>query len=437
MSGTLAIAAVSAVMKSLLLNSLTDYGVSGTVGANLKITALPPDKVADDEPRLNIFFYRAMTNPGWAANDLPSRNDGGERVTNPYLAIDLDYLITAHGTKDFHGEILLGYAMQIFHEKPVLARQAIRDALRPSAPGSPNPLVNADTTEGMLAAIAAAELADQIEQIKIAPYNHPLDEVSNVWSSLQTQYRPMAAYKVSVVLIRSKLPSRVAPPVKDYKVYAMPFRQPVIEEVFAADGPGTPILMSKNLVLKGQSLLGADTRVNLGGIEISGASLQVTDERIVLTLPAAARAGIQGVQVKHYLSLGAPPEPHRGFESNVAAFVLQPEIAKTGPNYDIAVLPPAGDLPRRLRVRLNPVIDAAQRAEVMLNEPNAPATRLARAYTIEAIKRAPVSPATDQLEFPLTGVEPDEYLVRVQVDGAQSPLDFVAPQGYVGPKVNL
>ncbi len=437
MSGTLAIAAVSAVMKSLLLNSLSDYGVTASVVPSLKISALPPDKVVDDQPCLNIFFYRAITNSGWAANDLPSRNERGESVTNPYLALDLDYLLTAHGTKDFQGEILLGYAMQIFHEKPVLARQAIRDALRPSAPGSPNPLVNADTPESMLAAIAAAELADQIEQIKIAPYNHPLDEVSNVWSSLQTQYRPTAAYKVSVVLIRSKRPSRVAPPVKDYKVYAMPFRQPVIEEVFADDGPGTPILMNKNLVLRGQALRGADTRVNLGGIELSGAALQVTDERIELALPVSARAGIQGVQVKHYLSLGVPPQPHRGFESNVAAFVLQPQITKTGPNYNLDILPAAGDLPRRLRVQLNPAVDATQRAELMLNEPDAPDTRPARTYTIEAIKRAPGSPATTQLEFPLTGVEADEYLVRVQVDGAQSPLDFVAPQGYVGPKVNL
>ena len=56
---------------------------------------------------------------------------------------------------------------------------------------------------------------------------------------------------------------------------------------------------------------------------------------------------------------------------------------------------------------------------------------------IEAIKRAPGSPATDQIDFPITGVEADEYLVRVQVDGAQSPLDFVAPQGYVGPKKTI
>ncbi len=41
-------------------------------------------------------------------------------------------------------------------------------------------------------------------------------------------------------------------------------------------------------------------------------------------IPAALRAGVQGVQVIHRTLLGQPPTPHRGFESNAAAFVLRP-----------------------------------------------------------------------------------------------------------------
>lgn len=441
MSGTLAIAAVSAVMKFLLQHSLTAYSVMGSVGSNLKITAVAPDKVVDDEPRINIFFYRAKPNPGWVPQDLPSRDARGERTTNPYLALDLHYLVTAHGTQDFHGEIMIGYAMQIFHENPVLPRQTIRDALRPGTSSLPSPLVNTETTEAILAAIAAAELADQIEQIKITPCYYSPEDTSHVWSSLQTQYRPTAAYMVSVVLIRGRRPARVTLPVRDYNVYALPFQQPIITEVLAPDGPGTPILAGKKLVLRGRHLRGDDTRVVLAGIEISpaDAALQmvVGEREISLIIPASARPGIQAVQVKHYLEMGTPGQPHRGFESNVAAFVLQPQIRKVSGSYLIEVLPADSTTPRRLRITIDPAVGATQRAEVLLNELNAPSSRPARAYNFEAARRDPASSPTDQLVFDITGAQNGAYLVRLRVDGAESPLDFAADQGYTQPMVTL
>ena len=441
MSGTLAIAAVSAVLKYLLLNSLTAYNVTGAVGNDLKISAVAPDLVPDDETRINIFFYRTTPNTGWVQRDMPSRDSRGERVTNPYLALDLHYLITAHGTQDFEGEIMLGYVMQILHENPILPRQLIRDALRPSAPGLPNPLVNAETTEGMLASMAAAELADQIEQIKITPSYWSPEDASHVWTALQTQYRPAAAYLITVVLIRSRQPTRPTLPVRDYNVYALPFRQPVITDVLAQDGPGTPILVSKKLVLRGRALRGDDTRVLLAGVEVSPSDaqleLKVGEAEISLKIPDAARPGIQGVQVKHYLAMGTPPQPHRGFESNVAAFVLQPQVRKQGDAYLIAVLPADDTNPRRLRITLDPAVGATQRAEVLLNELNAPSSRPARTYSFGAREREPTSDPTDQLDFAISGVENGLYLVRVRVDGAESPLDFVDGQGYVAPAVNI
>jgi Pvc16 N-terminal domain len=437
MSGTLAIAAVSAVLKFLLQNSLVAYNVEAIVGATTRVTVLPPDRVVAEEPRLNIYFYRALSNPGWADNRLPSRNERGERVTNPYLALDLHYLITAHGTQDFHGEILLGYAMQIFHENPVLPRQMIRDALTSSTLETP------EMTAQRLAVIAAGGLADQIEQIKITPQYPSVEETSNLWSSLQTHYRPSAVYKISVVLIESQRPARAALPVRGYNVYGVPFRHPVITDVIAEDGPGTPILMNKRLVVRGASLRTDDTRVSLAGSERSGADLEVHDTHIIVTLPPEARAGIHGIQVKQYLDMGTPPLPHRGFESNVAVFVLQPLIEKSADQYDIQVLPPGVEQPRRLRIRANPVVEPAQRVEVLLNELNAPTNRLARAYTFEASGRAPGTAPTAILEFPIPGVENGTYLVRVRVDGAESLLDFVPPQGYgavqgyVAPKVTL
>ena len=65
-------------------------------------------------------------NQGWRNVNLPSRNGTGERLTNPPLALNLHYLLTAYGAQDFNAEILLGYAMQLLHETPVFARRDIR-----------------------------------------------------------------------------------------------------------------------------------------------------------------------------------------------------------------------------------------------------------------------------------------------------------------------
>jgi hypothetical protein len=413
-----------------LLDALGATGVSAVLGNDFRVTAVSPDRVADDKPRLNLFFYRALPNPGWAQEGLPMRSAEGERLSNPYLALDLHYLITAHGLVEFQNEVMLGYAMQIFHESPVLPRPVIRDALAHVTTGPANPLINTETTEDILTALAAAGLAEQVEQIKITPHTLSPEENSQLWSAFHSPYRPMAAYKVSVVLIRRSLPARAAPPVTDYRVYALPFNQPAIAEVFAEDGPGKPVLTGKKLILRGQSLRGDQTEVWVGGNLVPAASLEIGNEQIVLTLPAAARAGIQGVQVKHLLKMGAPETEHRGFESNVAAFVLQPRLTKTGANYDINVAPGP---PRALVVTLSPPVEATQRVEVLLNLVNA-----ARSYVLAALPQPPVDYPLATLTFPLpTDLVTGNYLVRVRVNGAESPLDFAPAQGFTGPLINL
>ena len=430
MSGTLALAAVSAVLKYTLVNSLGDYNVDTAVGS-VGVSAVAPDKVDADAPAINLFLLRTDINAGWAHNALPSRSSQGAPIARPDLPLDLYYLVSAHATTDFVAEILLGYAMQIFHERPVLPRQLIRDALV-----SPS-LITADTPAAMLAAIAAADLAGQVEQIKFSLEPSAWETMAHIWSALQTQYRPCALYKASVVLIESTTRAESALPVRSYNIYPLPFRQPVIDDVIAADGPGTPILSTKDVRIRGRRLRGDDTRVRLAGLELSSAALTASDSEISFSLPAAARAGILGAQVIHQLALGTPPVAHRGVESNVAALILQPQITQTGAAYNIAIVPPAGDVPRLLRVQLAPLVDERQRVQLLLNEFNPPANRPPRAHAIDARPRTPGAPATAQIDFPIPDVLAGDYLVRVRVDGAESPLEYVTPTGYNNPRVTL
>ena len=77
------------------------------------------------EDRINLFLFQATENAGWRNYGLPARAANGDRISNPPLALDLSYLLTAYGSGPLHAEALLGYAMFVLHEMPVLTRDAI------------------------------------------------------------------------------------------------------------------------------------------------------------------------------------------------------------------------------------------------------------------------------------------------------------------------
>jgi len=137
MSNALAIAAVTAVLKDLIENGLVSDSIATSVG-DVVVTALPPDRISigtDERAQLNLFLYQVTQNRN---ADWVSRERHGDRPpltreprsTNPPLALDLHYLLTAYGAKDFQAELLLGYALQLFHEMPVLTREVIHTALK-------------------------------------------------------------------------------------------------------------------------------------------------------------------------------------------------------------------------------------------------------------------------------------------------------------------
>ena len=167
MSNALAIAGVTAVLRDLLNDGLINNNVTGVLGSTVTVSTLPPDRLlptsGTENTQLNLFLHQVTPNSGWRNERLPSRDDTGRtRLTNPYLALDLHYLLSAFGAEDLHAEILLGYAMQLLHENPVLSRAAVLRALNPSPP------VGA-TLPPALTALADCGLADQVEQIKITP----------------------------------------------------------------------------------------------------------------------------------------------------------------------------------------------------------------------------------------------------------------------------
>jgi hypothetical protein len=450
MSTALAVASVTAVLKDLLNNGLIDHDVGASVGEVI-VSTLPPDRVdaldSEKKSRLNLFMYQVTTNAGWRNQGLPSRNTNGDRVSNPPLALDLHYLLTAYGAEEFHGEILLGYGMQLLHETPVLTRAAIRRSLTP-----PSPVIGGGDLPTALTALFTSDLAEQVEQIKISPSSLTTEEISRMWSAFGAKYRPTAVYQASVVLIESRNTTRSALPVRGRKIKVEPFKLPSIEQIRsrATSGDpivsGEPILTGYDLVLIGSQLRGEDTRVVVAGIEVPQGQTVITDTQIIATLPLVLQAGLQGVQVVHQTLLGSPPVPHRGVESNVAAFVLQPHIEGVGissqqasgnlrsANVNLTVKPAIGDT-QRVILRLNQFIPMAS--------PPQTGPLVADSYSFIAPSRTPLSPPTsppgpsENITIPIKGVKAGTYLVRIQIDGAESPLETNAGGQYVSPILTI
>lgn len=434
MSSALAIAGVSAVLTDLLNNGLIDHNLTAAVGL-VKVSSKPPDRVIPaggaDTNQLNLFLYHVAPNPGWRNVALPARDSDGARVSNPPLALDLFYLLTAYGEKDFQAEVLLGYAMQLFHETPVLTRDAIRKAL-----GAPSPV---DTTI-LPSLLNAADLAEQVEQIKIMPQSMSTEEMSKLWTALQTSYRPTAAYQVSVVLIESTKATRPTLPVRRRILEVIPFQRPTIDAIESIVNAAAPIVAGSTIVIKGRQLRGNITSVVVGGTSIIPAPADIRDDRIEVTLPATLRAGLQSTQVVHQIDLGDPPAAHRGVESNVSAFVLHPTLAPPLP--PLLIVSRAAGLP----LAFAPNVGRSQRVVLLLGEHNPPVGVPARAFNVAAPAENGLAvgiPDTSTIVFSITDVALADYFVRVQVDGAESALDVDTTVGsptenqFTGPLIRI
>jgi len=453
-SNALAIASVTAVLKDLLNEGVINHQLSGVVG-EVTVSALPPDRVlVNGQPetsRINLFLYQVTPNPGWRNAALPSRDADGGRVSNPPLGLDLHYLVTTYGASEFHAEILLGYALQLLHETPVLTRDAIHRTLAPASP------VTGSILPPPLDTLAASELGDQVEQIRLTPVTMSVEEISKLWSAIQSHYRPTAAYQASVVLIESRRPTRPALPVADDRrhIYVVPSRFPAIEEVVSSAGPRAPIAVGTTLEIRGRDLKGDFTLVDLDGFEFAPPEATVTPGRISLPLtsplPTGLYAGVKGVRVLQRIRMGDPEADHRGVESNVAAFVLRPTVTN-GP-----VIPPADVLglvattetingvptPMRagtLRLAFDPRVGRDQRVTLLLNEFNAAPGSPPHAYTFAAPAGNGLPdgvPDTPTVDVAFAHVVAGTYLVRAQVDGAESVLAQDGSGLFATPRVAL
>lgn len=431
MSTTLGIAAVTSVLQSILSNRMA--AVASVVGGSIAVSTVAPDRVdlsgSNDPNQVNIFLHRAVPNPGWANCDLPARDARARRIAATPLVLDLHYLISVYAASAFAPEILVGEIMQEFHERPVPTRAVITSALNPASPPA-----------GFPTELAQSGLAEQVENIRITAEAVSNEEMSKLWTALQARYRMSLVYQVTTVIIDTAAPARQALPVRRRLGNALTTSFPVLEQIAPQDDPLAPIVAGTALRIRG-SELGADgLRLLLGDTDLSAAISARDDKHIDFTLPdplpAGVHAGGVAVQVVRQTSISDPPEDRDVVASNPLIMMLRPQFSVTVAITDSTVVDGTTLQSGTLDLVLAPPVRRAQRVSVALNGTADPW----RAYSFRAPDGNGFADGVSQggaVSVPFSRVAAGDYLLRVQVDAAQSALTVDGNGVYDGPLVSL
>ncbi len=432
MSNVLAIAAVTQLLKDLINDTMINGNVSEALGADFTVTALPLDRVVSESgteqaTQLNLFLYRVSPNPALTNSDLPTRNRDGRLTRRPRLALDLHYLLTAVSGEELHAEILLGYAMQLFHEQPILGRETIRAAL--------DLAVIEDVLPLEFDPIRSSELADQIELLKVSPRTLSVDDMSKLWTAFQASYRTTVAYDVSLVLIERELPTRPTLPVlsrgglrdpgtgRDPGVPVRPDLLNLVPTLSSAlPGDGHPVMrLGGTVVLSGFALDGGATGAEVtvrftepgtGVVLAVAPQLPVAPTRLVAVLPDTAPL--------------APGSPAEGTVNDPARWRIGAYVI------DVAVRYPDGreTFSNGLPLALAPASSASVAAappDVQITMTCSPPIRPGQSLAVLAGQKmvvldSPASPAVDATATFDGLASGDEVPVRLRVDGVDSPV---------------
>lgn len=397
MSNQLAIAAVTATLRSLLVRGV---GIP-------EVTARPLDNARRSATgnQLNLFLYQVLPDAALRNQDMPRLTKPGE-TGHPPLPLMLYYLLTAYSDDedDTNSHRLLGQAMGVFHDHPLLGAAEIRNATSP------------------IAELADSDLHEQAERVRIALQPITFEDMSKLWTTFQTHYRVSAAYQVSVVLIESTRAPRTPLPVlkrgeDDRGVISQPDMSPPF-----------PTLNSLTLPPRRLSAQPGDI-INLHGGRLAGGTARLRSLRLS-TPPQPATAPVSESQLDVTLPNNIPPgfytiavgvtSPHGVITSNELALVVAPVITTPLP---MSVARVGGTATIDLATSVDVLIE--QRVSLLLGD-------------LEVRAEPPVSPPPPSrsnfqfvIETPPGGVFPlptaEPLMIRLRVDGVDS--EMLAPLG--------
>lgn len=408
MSNALAIAGTSAVLYQMLNNVFASTGFG-----SVTITALAPDIVQTSQNsaptlQVNLFLHQVTPNVGWRNVDLPSVSaDGKSRLRNQPLALDLHYLLTAYGKENFEAEALLGFAVQALHQTPVLARSDIQTALNPP-PSAGNSNLNGR--------LDLAGLADQVEMLKVTPATLGREEMAWLWTALKADYRPTFPFLVTVVLIQAEGPTNAPLPVATRNIAAQAGLLSSISSVSPPPGQSAACLGDTVTVsglglsdAVGVTLSNAYLGVQFGPIApstVTNTSIQFALPNIPVqasppSTPLPSGVYLLSVQVQ-------PPTLPASISSNSLPLAIAPRITSALP-------PSVTGASFTLNPTCTPAVLPRQQVSLIVG------SQEVLAVPFQSNISAPV--------FNFSNVTPGNYLVRLRIDGIDSPVSYTPAPG--------
>lgn len=382
MSNALAIAAVTATLRTLLVTA------TNAAATHTTISTAPPDRARKTGKQLNLFLYHLGPSAAWSNRELPDqvrRNETGP----PPLALTLRYLLSAYGDED-DGESdhqVLGIGMQALHDHPLLLPDEIQKALKD------------------------ADLARQIERVRITLLPLSVEEMTKLWSSFHTAYRISAAYEVSVVLIDSLRPAKAPLPVL---ARSAGDTGPAVQADLL---PPYPHLASLELPAKRSSVEPGETIKLLGHHLFSaGTTTQVRFRHRLWQKPEDRPATATDAEVEVAISVDdawpagvytvavVADATGKARITNELALPVAPKLDPVSPAVLTTVVR-AADGTISLPVTFHPKVQPEQRVALLLGSQEIPAP--------------PFAAAVDTLIFK-GKVDPGVYHVRLRVDGVDS-----------------
>jgi Pvc16 N-terminal domain len=425
MSNPLAIAAVTATLRNLLIAGFSADGFDDSV--NVTTQSLDKARGTNTNLQVNLFLYQTQISAAWRNMDMPGQVKPGETGFAP-LGLNLYYLLTAYGPDEndvsLLGHQLLGRAMSILHDNPILDAAQIE------------------------AALPLNDLHRQLERVRIIPQSLSVEDISKLWMTFQTQYRTSTVYEVSVVLIESKRPTRTPLPVLqrgrtdqgvDVTAAATPFLQEVRfvnllpeerpanllpEERFANRKPAAEL--GDRLMLVGEQLDGGDkltVQLNHPLLKIPLLLTPLPERKatkLQVQLPSSTdMPEVAGGLLAGFFTLSLKVERLNlpAWTTNEISLKLAPRIVITDPKAAIdGAIPEAPNGDVSITLTCLPQVRPEQRVILLFGDLQVAAQPIAAATDA-------TTPTT--LTFVVPGAVPGTYTLRLRVDGVDSiPIDF-------------
>lgn len=414
MTNYLAIATVTAALKNILQTGIRN-DLPGT-----QVTTVRPDSInnAQKERRINVYLYQTTLNKELQPGTSLNRRPRGEVVTRKAIRLDLHYLITFYGNElELESQQLLGSTIRTLLDYSTLNQEMIEEAISHSQ------------------FLADSSLSDQLQMIQFDPSPMTPDELSRMWSVMfQSPYTLSTAYVGKAVLIQGTQLGQAALPVRNTRFYLNPAR-PAIDKIEVKEKVNNAITANSQVLIYGKQLNEQDIKIQIGHAKFTP---QIVEENFVkldlsTLIPPETnklRAGVQNLQIIQTKKLNGLLEKDRVVESNVMPFILSPTITS-----EISVINQQNSWKdlflATLTFRVDLIVGKNQRVFLLMNQIS---NQEPEAY-IFPIKSRKIE--TDTLHFSIRDIKAGDYLVRVQIDGAESPLLTNKNEEYYKPKVTI